>query len=52
MKTLQLPHGQLQLPVFLPDATMGVVRSVDSADLTRCGVQGVVMNTFHLMQHP
>jgi queuine tRNA-ribosyltransferase len=52
VKTLQLPHGRLQLPVFLPDATMGVVRSVDSADLERCGVQGVVMNTFHLMQHP
>jgi queuine tRNA-ribosyltransferase len=52
MNVLQLPHGQLQLPVFLPDATMGVVRSVDSADLARCGVQGVVMNTFHLMQHP
>jgi queuine tRNA-ribosyltransferase len=28
------------------------MRSVDSADLARCGVQGVVMNTFHLMQHP
>ncbi|MBN1812266.1 MAG: queuine tRNA-ribosyltransferase family protein [Anaerolineae bacterium] len=52
MNVLQLPHGQLQLPVFLPDATMGVVRSVDSADLVRCGVQGVVMNAFHLMQHP
>jgi queuine tRNA-ribosyltransferase len=52
VKILQLPHGQLQFPVFVPDATMGVVRSVDSADLERCGVQGVVMNTFHLMQHP
>lgn len=52
MKTLQLPHGQLQFPTFMPDATMGVVRSVDSADLERCGVQGVVMNIFHLMQHP
>jgi queuine tRNA-ribosyltransferase len=52
VNVLQLPHGQLQLPVFLPDATLGVVRSVDSADLARCGVQGVVMNIFHLMQHP
>jgi queuine tRNA-ribosyltransferase len=52
VNVLQLPHGQLQLPVFLPDATMGVVRSVDSADLALCGVQGVVMNTFHLMQRP
>jgi queuine tRNA-ribosyltransferase len=52
MNALKLPHGALALPVFLPDATMGVVRSVDSTDLEHCGVQGVVMNTFHLMQRP
>src|SRR5262245_24469235 len=50
--TLALPHGQLTLPTFLPDATLGVVRAVDSVDLQTCGVQGLVMNTFHLMQHP
>ncbi len=50
--SLQLPHGQLQLPAFLPDATLGVVRSVDSVDLEQCGIQAVVMNTFHLMQRP
>jgi queuine tRNA-ribosyltransferase len=49
---LHLPHGQLNLPVFLPDATVGVVRSVDSTDLIQCEVQALVMNTFHLMQHP
>ena len=49
---LRLPHGQLDLPVFLPDATLGVVRSVDSTDLIACRVQAVVMNTFHLMQRP
>src|SRR5690349_15402780 len=49
---LRLPHGELQLPLFRPDATQGVVRTVDSADLERCGVQAVVMNTFHLMQRP
>jgi len=42
----------LPLPAFLPDATLGVVRAVDSRDLERCEVQAVVMNTFHLMQHP
>ncbi len=52
MATLALPHGQLSLPVFLPDATFGVVRSVDAADLEQCGVQALVMNTFHLMQTP
>jgi queuine tRNA-ribosyltransferase len=49
---LQLPHHKLQLPVFMPDATLGVVRSVDTTDLIQCGIQAVVMNTFHLMQHP
>jgi queuine tRNA-ribosyltransferase len=49
---LKLPHGDLRLPVFLPDATRGVVRSVDSADLETCGVTALVMNTYHLMQHP
>jgi queuine tRNA-ribosyltransferase len=51
-QVIKLPHGELRLPLFLPDATQGVVRSVDSADLERCGVQAVVMNTFHLMQRP
>lgn len=51
-KFLILPHGQLLLPAFLPDATRGVVRSVDSVDLERCKVEALVMNTFHLMQHP
>ena len=50
--TLQLPHGRLQLPVFMPDATLGVVRSVDATDLEGCQIQAVVMNTFHLMQRP
>ncbi len=29
-----------------------MVRAVDSADLLACGVPAVVMNIFHLMQHP
>jgi len=44
--------SKLPRPVFLPDATFGVVRSVDSNDLRSIGVNAVVMNTFHLMQHP
>jgi queuine tRNA-ribosyltransferase len=52
LSTLDLPHGTLRLPVFLPDATQGVVRAVDAADLAACGVQALQMNVFHLMQHP
>ncbi len=51
-RELQLPHGRLQLPAFMPDATLGVVRSVDVTDLADCEVQALVMNTFHLMQRP
>lgn len=49
---LALPSGTLHLPTFLPDATRGFVRAVDSQDLEQCGIQGLVMNTFHLMQAP
>ena len=51
-RSLRLPHGELPLPAFLPDATQGVVRAVDACDLEACGIQAVVMNTFHLMQRP
>ncbi len=49
---LDLPHGSLQLPAFLPDATRAIVRAVDSADLEACGVEALVMSTYHLMQSP
>jgi queuine tRNA-ribosyltransferase len=49
---LRLPHGQIQFPAFLPDATQGVVRSLDAADLAACGVQALQTNVFHLMQRP
>ncbi len=50
--SLDLPHGRLDLPIYLPDATYGMVRAVDAADLEACQVQALVMNTFHLMQKP
>lgn len=49
---LDLPNGQLRLPAFLPDATHGVVRATDAADMRACGIQALVMNVFHLMQKP
>ncbi len=52
LKILALPSGTLALPEFLPDATRGFVRAVDSQDLETAGVNALVMNTFHLMQNP
>jgi len=51
-QVLEVPHGRLSFPQFMPDATRGFVRSLGSDDLVRCGVQAVVMNVFHMMQHP
>src|SRR5436309_12897271 len=52
VEALDLPHGSVSLPTFLPDATHGVVRSLGFDDVRRCGIDAVVMNTFHLMQRP
>ena len=49
---LSIPGMELKPPLFLPDATQGVVRSLDAADLLNCKVEALVMNTFHLMQRP
>jgi queuine tRNA-ribosyltransferase len=49
---LETAHGPLRLPVYFPDATRAVVRTVDSRDLEACGVQGLVVNVFHLSSRP
>jgi queuine tRNA-ribosyltransferase len=42
----------LNLPVFFPDATRGVIRGLSSDDLVEAGVKGLVTNTYHLMTQP
>lgn len=49
---LSTPHGEVLFPTFLPDATYGAVKAVDSRDLGRVGVQALVMNAYHIMQKP
>ena len=49
---LDLPNGRIQLPLFLPDGTRGVVRTIDAADLETAQIQAVQMNAYHLMQKP
>lgn len=51
MQTLFTNHGPLFLPAFFPDATCGVVRSVDSEDVRQTGTKGLVVNTYHLFRH-
>src|SRR3989344_4324433 len=37
-----------KLPVFFPDATRAVVRSLDQSDIINTKTKGVLVNTFHL----
>ena len=41
-----------KLPVFMPDATLGVVRSLSPQDLQDIGLNWLMVNTFHLMDQP
>jgi len=52
LNEITLPHGTVKLPAFFPDGTNGVVRCLDSADLENAKVNGLVMNTYHLMTKP
>ena len=49
---VETAHGPLHLPVYFPDATRGVVRTVDGRDLEASGVRGLVVNAFHLSSKP
>jgi len=41
-------HGVVQTPAFLPVATKGAVKTLDSSDLANLGVDAVIVNAFHL----
>jgi len=49
---LRFGDRTLLLPAFLPDATRGVVRCIDSADLRATGIRAVCVNAFHLSRAP
>lgn len=48
MNFFKYKNGQLKLPLFFPDATKAVVRSVDSQDILNTKTQGILVNTLHL----
>ncbi|MFC1790084.1 tRNA-guanine transglycosylase [Patescibacteria group bacterium] len=41
---------KLKLPVFFPDATRAVVKTIDSTDILKTKTPGILVNTFHLYQ--
>lgn len=47
-KSFKSKNGNLPLPVFFPDATRAVLRTLDSIDIENTKTPGVLVNTYHL----
>src|SRR5258707_13625525 len=50
--TLDLAHGKVETPVFMPVGTYGAVKAVSPAELVDNGTRIVLGNTFHLWLRP
>ncbi len=49
---LETPHGKILSPFFMPIATKGAVKNLESAELTYLGAQIVLSNTYHQLLKP
>ncbi len=49
---LELAHGSVETPVFMPVGTVGAVKSVTPDEVKALGAQIVLGNTFHLWLRP
>ena len=50
--TLQLAHGVVETPAFMPVGTYGTVKAMSPQELETVGAQIVLGNTFHLWLRP
>ncbi|MCX8214185.1 MAG: tRNA guanosine(34) transglycosylase Tgt [SAR202 cluster bacterium] len=49
---LHTPHGEVRTPAFMPVATQGSVKALDSDDVEAVGAEIVLGNTYHLYLRP
>ena len=49
---LELAHGRVDTPAFMPVGTYGAVKAISPAELREVGAQIVLGNTFHLWLRP
>ncbi|HET6997560.1 MAG TPA: tRNA guanosine(34) transglycosylase Tgt [Solirubrobacterales bacterium] len=50
--TIHTAHGPIQTPAFIPLATKGTVRGLESAEVAALGYQLILGNTYHLFVSP
>jgi queuine tRNA-ribosyltransferase len=48
LKVFKTKFGEIPLPVFFPDATRAVIRTLDSSDIESTKTPGILVNTYHL----
>jgi queuine tRNA-ribosyltransferase len=49
---LELTHGSIQTPIFMPVGTYGSVKAMSPLELEKIGAQIILGNTFHLWLRP
>ena len=49
---LDLPHGRVETPVFMPVGTNATVKAIDPEGLEELGVQIILANAYHLYLRP
>jgi queuine tRNA-ribosyltransferase len=49
---MQLPHGPVQTPIFMPVGTVGSVKTMNPTELENLGAQIILGNTYHLWLRP
>ncbi len=49
---MQLPHGVVETPVFMPVGTQATVKAMTPQDLLDIGAEIILSNTYHLMLRP
>jgi len=49
---LKTKHGIIKTPCFMPIATAGSIKSIDSIEINKMGAQVILCNTYHLYLKP
>jgi queuine tRNA-ribosyltransferase len=49
---LELNHGTIEMPIFMPVGTYGSVKAMSPVELEKIGAQIILGNTFHLWLRP
>ena len=50
--TITTAHSVIQTPVFMPVGTAGVVKSLDTSDISELGAKIILANTYHMYLRP